>query len=537
VAQLPQSASDDDVKNLFKTSGVFPEEVHWVTNEHGKRTGYAFVAVKSRDLRKGMSVDGIYFRGNQVNIYASNPAEFNAFFPNTPMSKRSERPRDNWNFDTHSTYQAKTNEASFTTNKSFYHNERFVQSPRSNTNIQQYSSFEERGNYSSPYNTYTINGDDYKTTPSPSIRPPPSRPSLTTDPFHQEGFHKTYFEKKEPIEQKYRSRSRSPHSSQPRPAKKENSKTTPKSEEKKKDKRKSTESSKSGEINVKKYVRIFGMSFHSKEDDFKSFLKPLEVCNVYLLKFKSGDNAGKVNGSAIIELRKEENALKALSYDGNNYKSQPIQVVRSAKEDILAAIEEKQNKSMLKADLKTLNDLANSNPQIQHLVGLLNEAVSNATSKDKHSPSSSSKRSDSTSKKSTSSAASTRISSKHHASSSSSSSKREVHKASSIGSTHQKDDHVINRVASSANINVEDIKSGRVVGMRNLPGHVNTDMILDFFVGYNRVDESVRIHYLDNGKCSGDAIIAFRNSQEATRAVQNLNKKSVVGRKVELFFL
>ena len=96
---------------------------------------------------------------------------------------------------------------------------------------------------------------------------------------------------------------------------------------------------------------------------------------------------------------------------------------------------------------------------------------------------------------------------------------------------------MINRVASSANIDVEDIKSGRVVGMRNLPSHINTNTILDFFVGYKRIDESVRIHYLDNNQCSGDAIIAFRSSEEARRAVKNLNKRQVSGRKVELFFL
>jgi len=96
---------------------------------------------------------------------------------------------------------------------------------------------------------------------------------------------------------------------------------------------------------------------------------------------------------------------------------------------------------------------------------------------------------------------------------------------------------VINRVAVSANINVDDISAGKVVGLRNLPFQVTPDNILDFFRGYETVTDSVRIHYLEDGRCSGDAIISFRTKKEAQKAVTSLNKKQIGKRTVDLFFL
>jgi len=100
-----------------------------------------------------------------------------------------------------------------------------------------------------------------------------------------------------------------------------------------------------------------------------------------------------------------------------------------------------------------------------------------------------------------------------------------------------RDVSVINRVAVSANINVDDISAGRVVGIRNLPFQVTPDNVLDFFHGYETVSDSVRIHYLEDGRCSGDAIISFRTKKEAQKAVTSLNKKQIGKRSVDLFFL
>ena len=571
ISQLAYSATEEDVKNLFKINSVYPEDVHWVLNANGKKSGVAFVAFKNKDLKKAMTLDGMYFRGHRIDVIASSPAEFNSYFPKASIVQQA-KIETNWHYQTRNDYPT---DYKYETRKivmdNGYDNQYYDINGRPSEPSQAYSTrYEEKDQYSSfPYGQdaasysrpYTQSTTMLEPTPrrEPQSRDPPSRdpPSrdpprrdlprrdlprrdtqsrdppkreppkkeVSTAPRRQTGSKNDH---KQSNGKKHRSRSRSPVSKSKKDDKHSSHKRSDSSILKKDEKEKKN-------VSEKQYVRIVGMSFKSNENDFKSFMKPLDVGEIYLLKFKSGDNAGKPNGSAIIKLQKEEHHSKALSYDGKNYKGTPIQVIRTAKEDILAAIKDKQNKPKLSADLGTLNDLANSNPQIQRLLGLLNEAVSNATAKG------SSRSSSTNSKKSSTS---TNRNDKHEKSSNRSygasySTSPSMHRTSSSQSrsSTKKEDPVINRVATSANIDVEDIKSGRVVGMRNLPSHISTNTILDFFVGYKRIDESVRIHYLDNNHCSGDAIIAFRTNDEARRAVKNLNKKQVSGRKVELFFL
>ena len=547
IAQLAYSATEEDVKNLFKINSVYPEDVHWVLNANGKKSGVAFVAFKVKDIKKAMNLDGMYFRGHRIDVMASSDTEFNSYFPKKSMVHHQPpvQIETDWHRQTRNDYP---NDYKYETRKivmdNGYDNQYYDVNARPSEPSQAYSTrFEDRDHYSSfpyvqdavytrpyPQSTTvpestsrrdTLRRDDPKR--EPLKREPPNR-EVSTAQRKQAGNKNDH---KQPNGKKHRSRSRSPVSKSKKDDKHSSHKRSENVMPKKNEKEKKN-------VSEKQYVRIVGMKFKSNESDFKRFMKPLDVDEIYLLNFKSGDNAGKPNGSAIIKLQKEEHHSKALLYDGKNYKGIPIQVIRTAKEDILAAIKDKQNKSSkLSADLGTLSDLANSNPQIQRLVGLLNEAVSNATAQG--SPKSSSTKS----KKSSSSTITSR-SDKHEKSNSNRSHGASYStRSGSQGSrsSTKKEDPVINRVASSANIDVEDIKSGRVVGMRNLPSHINTNTILDFFVGYKRIDESVRIHYLDNNQCSGDAIIAFRTSEEARRAVKNLNKRQVSGRKVELFFL
>ena len=78
---------------------------------------------------------------------------------------------------------------------------------------------------------------------------------------------------------------------------------------------------------------------------------------------------------------------------------------------------------------------------------------------------------------------------------------------------------------------------GKVVGIRHLPYSVTPGEIMQFFEGYHVKQDSVRIHYLDNGHCFGDAIVSFRGKDDARAAVARLNKKKIAGRNIELFFL
>jgi len=96
---------------------------------------------------------------------------------------------------------------------------------------------------------------------------------------------------------------------------------------------------------------------------------------------------------------------------------------------------------------------------------------------------------------------------------------------------------MVGRVAQNANVDVSDIQAQRVVGIRNLPVKVSADELLRFFRGYQAVSDSVRIHYLEDGRCSGDAIISFRTKSDAKAAIGGLNKSMIDRQKVDLFLL
>jgi len=212
-----------------------------------------------------------------------------------------------------------------------------------------------------------------------------------------------------------------------------------------------------------------------------------------------------------------------MKLDGNKFGNNRVQVVQASKEEIARTIQE--NKlagdsapppAQPVPDASALNAIAQSNPQVQHLLTLLTATVNTIAG----------------------AAAAAVAQPKPESPRNSRGSGARASGARGGGARGgDRVDPVINRVASSANIDVSDIKQGRVVGLRNLPYTVTTDDILHFFRNHKVLPDSVRIHQLDDGRCSGDAIVCFRGNRDARNAVSELNKGSLGRRKVELFFL
>lgn len=223
-----------------------------------------------------------------------------------------------------------------------------------------------------------------------------------------------------------------------------------------------------------------------------------------------GKYAGKFNGSALIEFFSEGDARQAMKMDGNKFGNNRVQVVQASKEEIARTIQENKFSgdggppAPAVPEASALNAIAQSNPQVQHLLNLLTATVNTIAG----------------------AAAAAVVPPKP-----------EVRAPRGPARGGERVDPVINRVASNANIDVSDIKLGRVVGLRNLPYSVAPDDILHFFRNYKVLPDSVRIHQLDDGRCSGDAIVCFRGNRDARSAVSELNKGTIGRRKVELFFL
>lgn len=77
----------------------------------------------------------------------------------------------------------------------------------------------------------------------------------------------------------------------------------------------------------------------------------------------------------------------------------------------------------------------------------------------------------------------------------------------------------------------------RVVRVEGLPYHVSIPQILEFFHGYDLGYDQVRIQCRDDGSPSGKAFITFPSERYARMASQQLNKRYIGDRYVELFLV
>ena len=78
-------------------------------------------------------------------------------------------------------------------------------------------------------------------------------------------------------------------------------------------------------------------------------------------------------------------------------------------------------------------------------------------------------------------------------------------------------------------------RSNCVVGLQNLDFSANIDEILNFFRGYGAIPDSVRIHYDDGGKPTGDALVAFHDPEGAQRAIRDMHNQQLRRRNVQLY--
>jgi RNA recognition motif-containing protein len=66
----------------------------------------------------------------------------------------------------------------------------------------------------------------------------------------------------------------------------------------------------------------------------------------------------------------------------------------------------------------------------------------------------------------------------------------------------------------------------RCVKLSNLPWTINIQRIINFFVGYNLLEENIFIQER-NGKKTGYAICVLESKEEAQRAIRELHKKEI----------
>lgn len=253
----------------------------------------------------------------------------------------------------------------------------------------------------------------------------------------------------------------------------------------------------------KKFVKLSGLPYTVTDLDVQNFFKGILTREVYLTRHKDGRFEGRPNGEAIIEFFSEQDTREALDRDGRRFGTRIAAVVRPRSHEIKDAIryyrpsvrlEPPERRSSFEA-AAPLPALPKNRDQLANLLQLFRSMIE-ATDQD-----------------------------------------ASLEPEPKVRRKDQVEDPVIRRVARNANINMRDIGDGKVVGIRNLPFSVTPEEVITFFRGYGAIPDSVRIHYSEDGKSSGDAIITFRTTRDADRAINNLNRKPVGRRKVELFIM
>ena len=92
-------------------------------------------------------------------------------------------------------------------------------------------------------------------------------------------------------------------------------------------------------------------------------------------------------------------------------------------------------------------------------------------------------------------------------------------------------------MSGSGSVGGGSVSERRVVRIEGLPYHVTVPQILEFFNGYDLSYDNVRIQCRDDGSPSGKAFITFSSERYARMATQQLNRRYIGERYVELFLV
>jgi len=512
-----------DIRKYFKDNGANPVDIH-VSSPKGRSSyepAIAFLIYTTRrDAEISLRADGTFLRNQRLSVRSSSPFEFDKVFPGkaliSPPIPKKEIPRgipgvikvDNIDFnakpgDVRRYFKdngARPDNIHFIRGPSGRHHEGsalLIFSDKKNMNFALMANgtfflnrkLSVRSSTPKEFNRF-FPGVDMFETKQENILPVEFGRGRSQSDFGRERSQRENYQDNPPVRDN-RARSRSPLSrgkderSQPQFF---NNFVAPPVED---------NSEPLANVDVDTFLRMSGLPYDVSATQIVNYFQPIPIREIFILKHFAGKFKGQTNGSAIVEFFAKNTARRAVQeFDGRIMNQSQINVGYASKEEICRALQIPYNTEPQPPIPGPSTEPAVGNVQMQNLLNLLTATVSAIAGQQPQLP-----------------------------------------LADEPMGPPRRDDSVVNRVASSANINVNDIRRGCVVGMRNLPYSVTPDEIMKFFDGYRIIPNSIRIHFLDNGKCSGDAIVSFHGNREARNAVSALNRKTIGRRRVELFFL
>lgn len=251
-----------------------------------------------------------------------------------------------------------------------------------------------------------------------------------------------------------------------------------------------------------------GLPYSVTEAEVLEFFKGLDVLNVHFMLHTSGTWAGKKNGTAYVQFRSVGDCIQGADRNRQFIRKRYVGVKRCSVEEVMVALDAKSTDAFIFQE----PTLAGGNfppDNTMYSLGSMNGDNQNLPSPD--------------------------ISINLNGVG--------INPTGSMPSQHNAGVGMegpltpIKQLAAGANISMNDISAGCVIGIRNLPSTVSAEEILDFFYGFPIIPDSIRIHYLAPGRSSGDAMVTLPTGGEALSAIEQLNNKPVGKRKVQLFLV
>lgn len=257
------------------------------------------------------------------------------------------------------------------------------------------------------------------------------------------------------------------------------------------------------------WVRLSGLPYSVTESEIRQFFSGLNVVSIHLKVHTSGPFAGKHNGHGYVEFKSVGDCIQGEDRNGQFIRRRYCGVKRCSLEEVLNSLGDNIEDTWRFQDNNTIIGGSFTQEGTMYSLGNMNVEDQNLSTPD--------------------------LGMAVNSLGVNSVGKMSIPHSTVVGMEGPL--NPVNQLAAGANISVNDISAGCVIGIRNLPSTVSAEEILDFFYGFPIIPDSIRIHYLAPGRSSGDAMVTLPTSGEAYSAIEQLNNKPVGKRKVQLFLV
>ena len=257
------------------------------------------------------------------------------------------------------------------------------------------------------------------------------------------------------------------------------------------------------------WVSMSGLPYSVTESEIRQFFSGLNIVGIHLMVHTSGPFAGKQNGHGYVEFKSVGDCIQGEDRNRQFIRGRFCCVKRTSFEDVLNALGDKIDNTWRFQEPNNVIGGNFSQEDAMYPLGNINGEDQNISTPD--------------------------LGMAVNSLGVNSVGKMPIPHSAVVGMEAPL--NPVNQLAAGANISVNDISAGCVIGIRNLPSTVSAEEILDFFYGFPIIPDSIRIHYLAPGRSSGDAMVTLPTSGEAYSAIEQLNNKPVGKRKVQLFLV